>query len=114
MVAATDITVIEIKAEALAQASEILTQWGGPGGLALFALWALWMLNRSMKRMPEGSATATGKQSTGKAAALAATPEDEEDQIPKEPTKRDKLQTLVKDNPEMAAAVLSRWLAPPK
>jgi len=34
--------------------------------------------------------------------------------LPKEPTKRDKLQTLVKDNPEMAASVISRWLTPPK
>lgn len=94
---------------------EAVTQWGGPAGLALFALWALWMLNRSMKRMPEGPAPAAGKQSAGKAAAtLAAVPEDEDEQIPKEPTKRDKLQTLVKDNPEMAAAVLSRWLSPPK
>jgi flagellar M-ring protein FliF len=94
---------------------EAVTQWGGPAGLTLFALWALWMLNRSTKRIPEGPAPAPGKQPTGKAAAaLAAALDDEEDQLPKEPTKRDKLQTLVKDNPEMAAAVLSRWLSPPK
>lgn len=100
-----------------AQVGEIVTQWGGPAGLTLFALWALWMLNRSTKRTADGtaSATAAGKQATGKAAAaLAAAPEDEEEQLPKEQTKRDKLQTLVKDNPEMAAAVLSRWLTPPK
>ncbi len=98
------------------QAGEILTQWGGPAGLTLFALWTLWMLNRSAKRTAEGSSsTAAGKQSAGKAAAaLAAAAEDEEEQLPKELTKRDKLQTLVKDNPEMAAAVLSRWLTPPK
>jgi len=104
-----------VAAAVTTQVGEAVTQWGGPAGLALFALWALWMLNRSMKRMPEGASPVSGKQAPGKAAAaLAAAVEDDEEQLPKEPTKRDKLQTLVKDNPEMAAAVLSRWLAPPK
>jgi flagellar M-ring protein FliF len=94
---------------------DALTQWGGPAGLALFALWALWMLNRSLKRAPEAPAIATaGKPPAGKAPAAAAAAEEDDDEGPKEPTKRDKLQTLVKDNPEMAAAVISRWLGPPK
>jgi flagellar M-ring protein FliF len=100
---------------ATSRVSDAVTKWGGPVGLALFALWALWMLNRSMKRGPETQATATGKQPPGKVGAAAGTsPEDEEEELPKEPTKRDKLQVLVKDNPEMAASVISRWLAPPK
>jgi len=37
-----------------------------------------------------------------------------EDDGPEEMSKRDQLQGLVKDNPEMAAAVIGRWLAPPK
>jgi len=90
---------------------ELATQWGGPAALALFALWALWMLNRSTKRVPDAAAPAAGKPPAGKTAAAAAEPEQE---LPKEPTKRDRLQSLVKDNPEMAAAVLSRWLSPPK
>ncbi len=99
---------------ATTQVGELVTQWGGPAGLALFALWALWMLNRSTKRMPTEPLPAAGKPAAGKPApALAAETEDEEE-FPKEPTKRDKLQVLVKDNPEMAAAVLSRWLSPPK
>jgi flagellar M-ring protein FliF len=96
---------------------EAVTQWGGPAGLALFALWALWMLNRSMKRVPDGATgAAAGKSTASKAAgtALAAAGDEDEEELAKEPTKRDKLQTLVKDNPEMAAAVLSRWLSPPK
>jgi flagellar M-ring protein FliF len=98
-----------------ARVSDAVTQWGGPVGLALFALWALWMLNRSMKRGPEAQATAAGKPAAGKVGATAGVPpEEEEELLPKEPTKRDKLQTLVKDNPEMAASVISRWLAPPK
>jgi flagellar M-ring protein FliF len=99
---------------ATTQIGEIVTQWGGPVGLALFALWALWMLNRSTKRMPTEPLPTASKPAAGKPApALAAETEDEEE-FPKEPTKRDKLQVLVKDNPEMAAAVLSRWLSPPK
>jgi flagellar M-ring protein FliF len=98
--------------------SDAVTQWGGPAGLALFALWALWMLNRSAKRAPAGAEdTPAGKPIAGRAAGAAqpsAPGEEEDDELPKEPTKRDKLQTLVKDNPEMAAAVLSRWLSPPK
>lgn len=94
--------------------NEVLTQWGGPAGLALFALWALVMLNRSMKR-PLDAAPAAPRPAAGKtAAAAAAAAQEEEEQIPREPTKRDRLQSLVKDNPEMAATVISRWLAPPK
>jgi flagellar M-ring protein FliF len=95
--------------------NDVLTQWGGPAGLALFALWALVMLNRSMKRAPE-SAPDTTRPSAGKAAAsaAAAAAQEEEEQLAREPTRRDRLQVLVKDNPEMAATVISRWLAPPK
>ena len=95
---------------------EAVAQWGGPVGLALFALWALWTLNRSMNRAPDAPTITAGKSAAaGRAAvALAAIPDDNDEQAPKELTKRDKLQTLVKDNPEMAAAVLSRWLSPPK
>ena len=52
---------------------------------------------------------------TGRAkAAPTAAPENEEDELTREPSKRDRLQVLVKDNPEMAATVISRWLTPPK
>jgi flagellar M-ring protein FliF len=93
---------------------EIVTQWGGPAGLALFAMWALWMLNRSTKRLPSASTPAAGKTTAGRPAAAPAAAPPEEEELPREPTRRDKLQVLVKDNPEMAAAVLSRWLSPPK
>ena len=52
---------------------EAASQWGGPVGLALFALWALWMLNRSMKRAPDGgTSAATGKLPAGKAVGMVA------------------------------------------
>jgi flagellar biosynthesis/type III secretory pathway M-ring protein FliF/YscJ len=97
-----------------AQISEALTQWGGPAGLTLFALWALLMLNRSVQRTNRATAATVAKSPAGKGAADSAVPESEDDELLREPTKRDRLQTLVKDNPEMAATVISRWLIPPK
>ena len=102
------------------QATEILTQWGGPMGLGLFTLWVLWTLQRSLKRLPQ--APAMSRAETAKAAAEASSAKNssgdddspDEDDMPREATKRDRLQGLVKDNPEMAAAVISRWLTPAK
>lgn len=105
----------------LTLATEMLSQWGGPAGLALFTLWVLWTLQRSVKRLPQEPATArseAGRAIAGVSSSSgnAGSGDDDEDEepVPKEATKRDKLQGLVKDNPEMAAAVISRWLAPPK
>jgi flagellar biosynthesis/type III secretory pathway M-ring protein FliF/YscJ len=97
-----------------AQIGEAVSQWGGAAGLALFALWALIMLNRSVQRTNRAASTSSAKVTAGKGAPAAAAPVAEDDELSREPTKRDKLQTLVKDNPEMAATVISRWLTPPK
>lgn len=106
----------------LNQASELLAQWGGPAGLALFAMWVLWTLNRSLKRMPQEPAaprsestksTGGGNGGSGTSGAAESVGE-EEPEIPLEITKRDKLQGLVRDNPEMAAAVISKWISPAK
>lgn len=94
---------------------DLATQWGGPVGLGLFALWTLWMLNRSMKKLPQEVAAPAATAGPGKPATdapeAAAPPEQDK---PREPSKRDQLQVLVKDNPEMAASVLSRWIGAPK
>jgi flagellar M-ring protein FliF len=97
-----------------AQLSDAVTQWGGPAGLTLFALWALFMLNRSVQRTNRAQSATAAKSPAGKGSAASAAPAVEEDELTREPTKRDRLQTLVKDNPEMAATVISRWLTPPK
>ncbi len=97
-----------------AQVSDAVTQWGGPAGLTLFALWALIMLNRSVQRTNRAAAATAARSPAGKGAAASAAPADEDDEASREPSKRDRLQTLVKDNPEMAATVISRWLTPPK
>jgi flagellar M-ring protein FliF len=87
-----------------------MNQWGGAAGLALFAIWSLWMLKKNMPEMAEASEELAP-------VVVAPQPEGEEDvevaeeiKAPQEPTHRDKLQTTVRDNPEMAAAVLSQWL----
>ena len=103
-----------LPASLTAQVSDAMTQWGGPAGLTLFALWALLMLNRSVQRTNRAQAATDAKSPAGKSAAAAAAPADEEDESTRELTQRDRLQTLVKDNPEMAATVISRWLTPPK
>ncbi|HEY2251784.1 MAG TPA: hypothetical protein VGH74_12015, partial [Planctomycetaceae bacterium] len=72
------------------------------------------MLNRSAQRTNRAAGAPDARSPAGKGAAVSAAPENEDDEMSREPTKRDRLQTLVKDNPEMAATVISRWLTPPK
>jgi flagellar M-ring protein FliF len=95
-------------------AIDLLTQWGGPAGLALFALWTLWMLNRSMKKLPQEAVSPATPNPAKPAAGPEPSAAAEEPVAAREPTKRDQLQVLVKDNPEMAASVISRWISPAK
>ena len=90
-----------------------LSQWGSAIALSLFALWAMWMLNRSVRKsagaMPEISQTST-----------TATADKEEEKVeekadllmipPPDTRNRDSLQHLVRDNPEMTASILSKWV----
>jgi flagellar M-ring protein FliF len=94
----------------LTTATEVFNQWGGAAGLALFALWALWMLNKSMSKLPAEPASLAAAPNPGGEDDL----DDGADQAPPPATKRDELQAMVRDNPEMAASVLSRWIAPAK
>jgi len=92
-------------------ASATAGRWGGAIGLALFALWALWMLNKSMARLPVAEEESHGVADIALAAQTSPT-NTEDNQEPEElkRTKRDELQSVVRDDPEMAAAVLSKWL----
>jgi flagellar M-ring protein FliF len=85
--------------------SEFIREWGSSLALACFAAWALWMVNRSMPRPGAEPATA---------AAMLPPPVDEPEPEAKvkpiEKTARDELQTIVRDNPEMTASVLMKWL----
>jgi flagellar M-ring protein FliF len=83
-------------------------RWGGPLALGLFAFWALWMVKKNMP-------TLSASQSDPIAALAVPVPASVEESQPEErpapqPTARDKLQTVVRDNPEVAAAVINQWL----
>ena len=88
-------------------AGSTLSQWTAPAGLAGFALFALWMIGRSMKQDPAAEA---GQVRSLLSPDLDDEPEQREAE-PEGPTRRDDVQVLVRDNPEMAATVLSRWVA---
>jgi len=88
-----------------------VSQWGGAIGLALFALWALRLLNRSMPDIPEESPAIAQTTLPLDEAEEEQEPADRPDQ---EPNNRDRMQSVVRDNPEMAAAVLRGWIHSPK
>jgi len=92
----------------------LLSRWGGPIGLGLFALLALWMVKRNMPEMPEiehdplpaftppPQPTEQSPNETEAEEPSPATPKT---------TERDRLQNMVRDNPEMTAAVIGEWLS---
>lgn len=92
-------------------AMTLLSRWGGPVALGMFALLALVMVKRSLPSLPDVDTSPLP-------AIPEPTPDNEttantaaEEEAPAPPSPRDKLQTLVRDNPDMTAAVLSDWLA---
>lgn len=90
-------------------AMSLLSQWGGPVALGFFALWALWMVRKNMPKIPEVKATPLPSLVKPQLAEEIEEPV-EEKKAPAAPTQRDRLQGVVRENPEMAAAVLSQWL----
>jgi flagellar M-ring protein FliF len=107
--------------------TSLLSQWGGAVALGLFAVWALWMLKSSaapraasFEASPEASITVpapSGSASSAGAASAqpgAAKKEKVELVVEEEPmptlNDRDLVQTMVRDNPEMAVAIIGKWL----
>ena len=85
-------------------------EWAGAIGLAMFAAWVIWQLR---KLAPATSAVPTEERDpleTHRQKLAAAASEAAHDTPFKEPTRRDLIQTLVKDNPEMTASVIGKWL----
>lgn len=102
-----DSNVPEIALPLTESVGEFVSQWGSTIGLGLFAIWALWMLNKSMPAIEEVD-TDTINPPINRSAAAAS--EEEEAKPKSEPTQRDEIQVLVRDNPEVAALVLSKWI----
>ncbi len=105
----------EIHTSTLDNVTSLLSQWGSAVGLGLFALWALWMLRGTMPKAtapeapaPEASATPLAGAPPQPAAEKEKPPIEEEPM----PTlnDRDLVQTMVRDNPEMAVAIIGKWL----
>jgi flagellar M-ring protein FliF len=87
------------------RAGDLLSRWGGTLALALFALWALWMLRKNFPKLPENE-----PQLDPKLLAPQGDQEAEEESLPPKPTKREHLQEIVRDNPEVAASIIGRWV----
>lgn len=87
---------------------ELLRQWGGAFGLALFALCALWLLYRSTPKPPveEPPDIAPVPMATFSPPPMPM----HEGHSPPEDGKRESLQSIVRDNPDVAASVLSKWI----
>jgi flagellar biosynthesis/type III secretory pathway M-ring protein FliF/YscJ len=113
-----DPDVPKIETSAIDTVSSLASQWGGSIGIALFALWALMTLRKSAPKappeeppmpvaMPGGGMPMIAPATTATVTVGGVT---EEVNSPRENTERDLLQGMVRDNPEAAAAVLSKWL----
>ncbi|OYW24735.1 MAG: hypothetical protein B7Z55_01355 [Planctomycetales bacterium 12-60-4] len=83
-----------------------LQQWGGAVVLTVLALYALMALRRSAPPVepPAPEMNLDQIRSTNESINAAAPA------LPRELTQRDMVQTLVRDNPEATAAIISKWL----
>lgn len=91
---------------------DFTSAYGRTVGLTLFALAAMYLLNRSLNGVPP-----TEEPDIEAILTPPAPPEDEPkvhvpEPDPPPPTRREDVQFLVRDNPEVAAAVLGKWLSP--
>lgn len=94
----------------------LLRQWGGPAGMVLMALGALVILRRQMKSLPadassvaDAASLSAGRTIPGMSGSAAAPPPLEEIVL-KDMPKRELIQNLARDNPEMTANVINKWL----
>lgn len=100
----------EVEPPLWSRAGDLASQWGGAIALALFALWALRMASRvggaGAKVEEQSSATLPGGTIPLFDHEVAEAPPPSAPEM----SLRDRLQVTVRDNPEMAAALLSKWI----
>jgi len=92
-----------------ATAMSLVSDWGGVVAIALFAAWALRMLMKTMPKLPELPPEPTPTVAPTDGPTGDATPENEMADL-RSLSPRDRLQSIVRDDPEAAAAVISKWL----
>jgi flagellar M-ring protein FliF len=110
--------VSEIKTSTIETATSLLSQWGSAIGLALFAAWALWMLRGSMPKTaaPDTlpSASVSVSPNSPPQPKVEGQKKEIEEVVEEEPlprlNDRDVVQNMVRDNPEMAVAIIGKWL----
>jgi flagellar M-ring protein FliF len=93
------------------RAFEMVREWGGTGVLVLFAAMALVMLKQTVPPLPATPPVELGPLALKSAVAAES---DAEESSPKPATRRDRLQSLVRDNPEATAAIIQKWIAAAK
>lgn len=106
---------IEVSATSsyLSMAGDWFGQWGSTLGLGILAIVALRMLSKGMVpsgELAQATANAGVDSGAGRIEEDEGMVEGERSPLPATPTVRDELQTMVRDNPEMAATLLSRWI----
>lgn len=87
-----------------------LANWGSALGLALFALIALYLLNSTVQKSNAMKIPEIPLPEQEQKAEEEDPFEDNPLMPSKDTKKRDHLQHLVRDNPEMTAAILTKWL----
>ena len=105
----------EIKTSSFDTFSSLLSQWGSAVGLGLFAVWALWMLRGTTRKAGPPAAPAPQASITVEpGAGPQPVKENQPPAIEEEPmptlNDRDLVQSMVRDNPEMAVAIIGKWL----
>jgi flagellar M-ring protein FliF len=115
----------EFKPSTLDTVTSIASQWGSAVGLAVFAIWALWMLRGTMPKAappstpPAMTASVTVSPTGGGGGGGGSTAAKGEAEKVVEPyvedpiqtlNDRDQVQNMVRNNPEVAVAIIGKWL----
>ena len=88
------------------QGLELVNHWGGKLGLFALACWGFWMIYKSLPDYPKE----LNLEEEAELAKSEAPKKPDEPAIRKETSVRDKLQSVVRDNPDLTAGIIEEWL----
>ncbi|QDT65651.1 hypothetical protein [Calycomorphotria hydatis] len=86
---------------------ELVHDWGGTVVLSLLGFWIVYTITRGLPKIEQTEAFPDDPETT---LAQKANIMPKEPDAPPEPTQRDLLQDTVRDNPDVAAAILGKWI----